>query len=175
MSLKNSARIPGIACTPQHFHASMLMGLFPDIDKHFTAILTCVRNPCARLESEFHYQRAGFNSGAVTQEIAEFSAWAMACLECYDRDPFVFGNHFRPQWQFIVPGSTIFRMENDGVSRMVAFAAKNLGLDHAPAVECHNASPRTLQVSWSPRLRDRFVRTYERDFEMFGYRSDFGE
>lgn len=121
LALKNSTRPNGFPVTPQHYHAEILLNLFPE--NHFRSSFTVVRNPLDRMISEYHwrtrnkrpiaeggtYQRRWYNK---TLQLVDFDAWAMEILDLYENNAFINDNHLRPQAEFICHGTEIFNFEN---------------------------------------------------------------
>ena len=91
----------------QHFHYSMLDEII-DI-RLFDKVFALVRNPYARLASEFR-----FVSGRVIGDQRQYPIheWIQVVFEKYQDNPFVMCNHIRPQVQFISSKTTqVYKLE----------------------------------------------------------------
>jgi len=159
----------GLPCTPQHFHSAILQTIFPSIADHFDCIVMTVRHPRERVESEYRYQAEGFGSGQPIVDMPPFPEWLDACLDAQTKNPFAFDNHFRPQHQFLVPGCRVFRQETGGVDNTVRHCAARLGVSEPITIGHHKVSQDCSRIDWPSPLRSRFLRFYEKDFEVFRY------
>ena len=154
-------------CSPQHLHAAMLEQTLR-LDR-FDVIFTLVREPIARFRSEYaHRQRDDLRT-----DTASVDAWVDQVLSDFERDPYVWDNHIRPQSEFLLEGSEVYRLE-DGLEHMAADLRDRFGLvlnDEVPHAMNRAAatgiSSREVQVS--PRTEERLREFYREDFERFGY------
>ena len=112
-------------CSPQHMHRPMLEQVFR-LDR-FDAVFMTVREPLGRFRSEFAYR----NADRVSATAAEVEAWYDEAFRQYRHDPFVFDNHLRPQWEFHLPGSHVYRLE-DGLEAVVHDLNTRWGLGLLP-------------------------------------------
>lgn len=130
LSLYDPRILPGFECTPQHYHAEVLDSLFdPDF---FDARFTVLRDPLARLVSEFRwrarapdpkYARFGLRDLSDKGKflirgrklILNFDQWVEHIFDRYPKAPYICGNHIRPQHEFLSGSETVFRLE-DGLS-----------------------------------------------------------
>ena len=170
-----------IKCSPQHFHAELISKLFY-VDQ-FDKVFTIIRDPFERIKSEYYWQRH--------LNIAEKrpTEWLRSIFHNYETNPYIFDNHIRPQVDFIVEQSTIFKLEEDGINKAIRFA-----LDQDDTVSKDNSiSKRILKnVSIGKNrsgrivhkkktakeaeieneffsIRDTIYDFYEQDYECFGY------
>jgi hypothetical protein len=110
------------------------------------AVFTVVRDPVARMVSEYRYQRSGRLTGPFGRPVRGlgFSAWLRLMFAMADRNPYTHDNHFRPQVEFMPPdGVTVFRLE-DGLAPVLGWLAEIAG---EPAPE---AAPHDLKTSGGP-------------------------
>ena len=172
--MKSSPRPDGLACTPQHLHAEPLQALFPQTSSVFDAVIVTVRDPVARVESEYRWLRF-FNAAAGRGDIfPDFSAWLSLVLDAYPNNPFVADNHIRPQSEFLIEGAEVFRLEDDGVARAIECCCRALGV--APdkgAGQLHEKATAGEPIEWTPTMRDRFMDFYRHDFETLSYKPEF--
>ncbi|SNS75950.1 sulfotransferase family 2 domain-containing protein [Tropicimonas sediminicola] len=149
LSFHNSRTLPGFATTPQHFHAELMEGLFaPDF---FDARFAVLRDPLARLVSEFRwrakvpdpkYARFGLRDLSRRGKFLihgrklflTFDEWVAHVFKLYPKDPFVCGNHIRPQHEFLSGGEALFRLE-DGLGPVFRWLDAATGTDASPEPE----------------------------------------
>ncbi|WP_278235137.1 sulfotransferase family 2 domain-containing protein [Isoptericola sp. AK164] len=154
-------------CTPQHMHGEMLQENF--VLESFEAVFMVVREPLARFRSEYVWRRG---TDVDTSERA-VDRWARKILARYEENPFVLGNHIRPQAEYLVPGAEVFAFE-DGLDAVVERLNAEHGFDLPPHVGRDRTSEKTSGVSSrevriSPELEDRLRDFYALDHLMFGY------
>lgn len=159
---------PTLRVSPQHYHATLLTELFR-LDR-FELIFGISREPVARFRSEFAMRNTKLEHG----DEARVEAWADDVFARYAADPYVHDNHLRPQVDFLVPGTQVYRLE-DGMDQMVADlnGRHSLGLD-APLAHSLRSDERGLsssRVDVSDRLRARLLDFYAADVDRFGYRA----
>ncbi len=155
--------------SPQHMHRPMLEQLFR-LDL-FDAVFMTVREPLARFRSEFAMR----NSDRVSASATQVEAWYDDAFREYRRDPFVYDNHLRPQWEFHLPGSHVYRLE-DGLEATVRDLNTRWDLGLLPLSEVPRVLDRKEQsgiasseVRLTPGLEGRLRMEYAEDFARFGY------
>ncbi len=155
-------------CTPQHMHAAMLEMNFR-LDR-FDAIFMVVREPIARLRSEYLWRN---RDNSPSTDGAAVQKWAKATFKRYAADPFLFDNHIRPQAEFKLAGAQVYRLE-EGMPAILADVDERwaLGLNqeiprarHGKEVVGHASH----DVEVSPSLRRLATEFYRQDFAEFGY------
>lgn len=154
-------------CSPQHLHAAMLDELL-QLDR-IDHIFMLVREPIARFRSEYsmrHKQDVKVDSHLV-------DAWAESVLERYARNSYVHDNHIRPQSAFLLPGATVYKLE-DGLESVAADLRARLGLDLSTEIPhaLHRVKVSGIassDVEISPATEARLRVFYGEDFERFGY------
>jgi hypothetical protein len=157
-----------VPSSPQHFvweDARRALPREPD------AVFTVVRDPVARMVSEYRYQREGRLTGLFGRPVRTlgFSTWLRLMFALADRNPYTHDNHFRPQVAFLPPdGARVFRLE-DGLGPVLSWLA---GLAGQPAPE---ALPHDLQtgkgLSVVPTALDKglIFQRFTEDYRRFGY------
>lgn len=161
---------PLLRCSPQHFHATVLNQIF-DVSR-FDLIFGMIRDPITRFQSEFAMRHKKMTPAEATPE--RVAIWSDRVLATYAEDPYLLDNHLRPQTEFLLPGTEIYRLE-DGVETMVADLNARFGLGLNAAVTHERNSKRlglsTSAVQLSPELRAQVHEFYAAD-AVLGYPTD---
>jgi len=162
-------RTPGPPCSPQHYtwrDAKTRLPCAPD------AVFALVRDPVARMVSEYRYQRTERRAGRLWPLLRrlDFSTWLHLMAAVQARNPYAFDNHFRPQSDFVPEGAAVFRLE-DGLGAVGEWLCAQAGEPPPPDM------PHDLK---SPQGRERVVPNradlalilhwYDEDYCRFGYR-----
>lgn len=159
-----------LRCTPQHLDAHDIRCLFRD--GFFDYAFMFVRNPYARMESEYRYLCA---EKMVKKRVLdfgrapEFSKWVIKSMKDVRRDPWVYDNHLRAQWEFAYPGADCFKLE-DGLANGLAIVAARIGAPppkEAPLL--NRTAGLDIATIWSDEARELVAKRYARDFKEFGY------
>ena len=155
-------------CSPQHLHAALLRELI-DLSRVDLCFMV-VRDPIARFRSEYAMRQ----KDPSKTDAASVEAWAARVLGRYERNPYALDNHLRPQHEFLLPDTEVFRLE-DGLDTMIdqpqrALRARRAQRGGPPAQEqpTGTASPAATSRSrrpWRRRLRE----LYAEDFRQFGF------
>ena len=154
-------------CSPQHMHGALLEATLR-LDR-FDLVFMVTREPVARFRSEYAYtqrhHRLDLSGPAV-------EAWADEAFARYRGDPFVLDNHLRPQVEFMVPGVSVFRLE-DGLGEIARRVSDRLPtpLGAVPRVldRSEHAGVASSEVQLTDSLERRLRTFYARDYEEFGY------
>jgi hypothetical protein len=169
-TIYNSGWTHSLRCTPQHFDAHDIRCLFRD--GYFDYAFLFVRDPYARMESEYRYLCAQKKVRSRLRDFGrtpDFATWAVREMKAAEQDPWALDNHLRPQWEFAYPGADRFRLE-DGLTAGLTVAAARMGV---PAPETAPALNRTagmdIRTAWTDEARAHVARRYARDFQEFGY------
>lgn len=153
--------------SPQHMTAELLTQTL-DLSR-FELIFMVVREPIARFRSEYAMRQADQTKtgGRAVQR------WAERVLERFERDPDTLDSHLRPQSEFHLVGSVVYRLE-DGLSAAVNDLNGRFKLNLE--MEIPRALTGTLRhgiasedVEITPELRARLNALYAEDFSRFGY------
>jgi len=154
-------------CSPQHLHAALLRELV-DLSRIELCFMV-VRDPIARFRSEYAMRQ----KDPSKTDAASVEAWADRILARYERNPYALDNHVRPQHEFLLPGTEVFRLE-DGLDTMM----ERLNRDHDLGVpnevghrlkrtDLHGMASRDVEIS--PALEARLREVYAEDFRQFGF------
>lgn len=103
----NAKDLGFMKCSPQHMHADLLRAIVRP--ERFNHVVTIIREPLSRLKSEYAWQ--------VMQGITSLSPkkWIEYVFAEFRNDPFIYDNHIRPQSEFILENSTVFKLEENGI------------------------------------------------------------
>lgn len=131
-------------------------------------VFALVRDPVARMASEYRWQRRGRRGTFWGKTLARlpFSLWLALMLEVARRHPSAYDNHFRPQGVFIPDSARVFRLE-DGLDPVLAWLAETTGSAAPEAAPHVLANPRPTRIR--PRDRARIAAAFAGDYARFGY------
>lgn len=162
---------PLMKCPPQHYHYEILneLILLNKADVGFCI----VRHPIARIESDYVW---AMTKTPMRNRLLDFDSWVTAVFKRYEQNPYVLGNHIRPQHEFTGPAITsIFKFE-DGLDAAIKQVLQLAGISPDDPVELDRLNTRTqsaesasLRVEMSDATREKIIKFYERDFRTFGY------
>lgn len=153
--------------SPQHLtwaDAAAALPRAPD------AVFALVRDPAARMLSEYRWQRQhrrGTRAGRLLAALP-FPLWLRLMLAIVRINPFAFDNHFRPQAEFVPAHAAIFRLE-DGVRPVLDWLARETGAEIAAAPP-HALKSATAPAPVGPAETARIAAVFDPDYARFGYR-----
>lgn len=156
-------------CTPQHFHGALLAEMFALHRFDFRFLV--VRHPIARFRSEYLHRAR--KHGRPALDAGSVGAWADGAFRRYRDNPYVHDNHLRPQVEFVVPDTEVYRIE-DGMDHITGAVGRRLGtplhrdVEHGQ-VNATMAGVPSSAVEISPALEERLRAFYAEDFATFGY------
>jgi hypothetical protein len=153
--------------SPQHLHAEVLQTMF--LVDRFDLVFMLVRHPVARFRSEYGMR----NNKNMRTDAGAVDKWARKAFKRYAEDPYVFDNHLRPQHEFLLPRTRVFRLE-DGMEAAVKTIDKEYDLGLASEIPHelnreHSTGISTKDVKVSDSLDARLRKFYADDFAAFGY------
>lgn len=159
-------------CSPQHMHAELFRPMFR-MDR-FDGVFMVVREPLARFRSEYVFRNRKLET--VSPKADAVTAWADKTFATYEKNAFVHDNHMRPQHEFWVPETVVYRLE-DGLEAMFDDLNSRFDLDVQPEAERRLHSEKEVgfsssDVELTDDLARRLVSFYREDFEKFGYNTD---
>jgi hypothetical protein len=165
---RGGERAGEVPSSPQHYiweDARRAMPRAPD------EVFTVVRDPVARMVSEYRYQRAGRLTGPFGYPVRAlgFSAWLRLMFALADRNPYTHDNHFRPQVAFLPPdGARVFRLE-DGLEPVLNWLAGCAGELPPMAVPHDLNTGGAARVVPSAQDKALIFRRFHADYARFGY------
>ena len=159
--------------SPQHHHAAELKQLFRI--ERFDGVLTFVRNPVDRLVSEFFWRNRPENT-KLRKLPLKFASWWRESREACLSDRSYLDNHLRPQWEFLLPESTVGRFEHDISSTFVSNFLRVSGVRVPEEIEIPNVNQRKSKSNFEigRNVLQDIEEFYARDFEVFGYARQTG-
>lgn len=161
-----------LKCTPQHFRMNDFVQIFGE--GYFDFVFMTTRNPYDRILSEYK-MHARFGGDGFWKAWPTFSQWLENSLDTAKKEPTVFDNHLRPQWEFLGTGVEPMRFEN-GIPAIIQHIAIRIGApDPIIAPHKHSSEDFDIKVDFDLIDRLRIQDFYRMDFEILGYDvNDFG-
>jgi hypothetical protein len=161
LRLKSPAIPSFMKCTPQHLRYTDLEELFGDIN--FDCIFSIVRNPYARVESEYRWRLS------MNRNLPTFSEWTVSALQALKHDPWFMDNHYRPQIEFLAAPVRVFRFE-DGLDAVFDFVSAEMDIP-CPAIIPHEKRSGGIpaDLPWTLELVAAVHDAYEGDFRTLEY------
>lgn len=134
------------------------------------AVFALVREPAARIASEYAYQRRHRRGTRMGRALAHlpFALWLRVMLAVARRNPHAFDNHLRPQSDFVPEGAAVFRLE-DGLAPALDWLAAAAGAGKAGAPPLHALRSGGAPVRMTPADRCRIGAAHAPDYARFGY------
>lgn len=154
-------------CSPQHMHAALLREVI-DLSRVDLCFMV-VRDPIARFRSEYAMRQ----KDPSRTDAASVEAWAERILARYERNPYALDNHIRPQHEFLLPDTEVFRLE-DTLDAMMAQLNEqhDLGVPNEvghrlKSTDLTGISSRDVEIS--PTLEKTLRELYAEDYRQFGF------
>jgi len=153
-------------CSPQHMHNVLLQSLFK-LDE-FDEIFMIVRNPYDRFCSEYCWvNQLDFKSPYPIE------LWATEAFEAYSGDNYILDNHLRPQVEFRLPNTTIYKLEQgfDSIIQdlenrhQLKLSYDGVKVFTRDKISGYSADKATLNQA----TKELIYRQYSEDFRCFDY------
>lgn len=153
--------------SPQHLiwqDAERILPAQPDV------VFAVIRDPVARIVSEYRYQRQGRRGTRIGRLLAQmpFSLWLRVMLRVVQKNAYAFDNHLRPQTDFVPTGAQVFRLE-DGLAPVVQWLAKESGRPELQGCFPHLLPSKGPKVPVDPRDQALIGVMFAIDYDRFGY------
>ena len=131
-------------------------------------VFALVRDPVARMASEYRWQRQGRRGTKLGKALAclPFSFWLRCMLALARLNPHAFDNHLRPQSDFIPENAKIFRLEG-GMAPVLRWLSDAAGHPQDPLVP--HAIATGPEGSTGPEEAARIAWAFAEDYARFGY------
>ncbi|MFV0634367.1 sulfotransferase family 2 domain-containing protein [Demequina sp.] len=156
-------------CSPQHLHAADLADTLrlERIDASFCF----VREPRRRLISEYVWRHR--TSETIDTHSHAFEAWTTKVFRESAADPYTGDNHIRPQVEFVLPTTHVFRLEDSleaGMARLAELTGVDVPTDMPRAQEASRATGITAaDVDVTELAAEQITAFYREDYRQFGY------
>lgn len=133
------------------------------------AVFAVVRDPVARLSSEYRWQRRARRGTKLGKLLAylPFSLWLRVMLATARRYPHAFDNHLRPQSDFVPERAKVFRLE-EGLEGLTHWLVETVGEEAAGTTVPH-AIPSGVGDTVSARDQALIAQAFATDYARFGY------
>ena len=163
-ALHSRIRLGRAAVTPQHMHRQVIQGWIPEA--FYDAAFCVVRNPYARISSEYKWQKQARNA-----KVSNFNTWVNNQFAKYQENEFVGDNHIRPQVDYVWDSLKVFHLEA-GLGKPLEFAMVNLDLDpQRISVDTirNDGKTKHVKLDVTAQTLQNIQTFYRQDFEKFGY------
>lgn len=157
-------------CSPQHMHSKMLQQQL--LTHKFDGMFMTTRHPYERFCSEYCYS----NKSNCDTSAEAIENWARKIFKAYSKDNFILDNHIRPQHEFYVPGTKIYKLEM-GFKKIVQDLSRKYKIELAyqgiHEMSCKKESGFCSgDVKLNDTVKSMLNVHYRRDFQLFGYAPD---
>ncbi len=155
---------PDFRCSPQHFHCDQLKKLLPF--NWYSYKFTIIRNPYTRLVSEYRMRMLNKLSNQVP--VVPFDQWVDETFNNYSKNPWIWDNHIRPQWEFVDDSFEIFQFE-EGIPKIINKIRYRLELPPINEPIPHRQKSKKIPVLPSNETLSSIAAFYKEDFRRFNY------
>ena len=156
-------------CSPQHMHGDLFKAYF-DLSK-FSSIFMMVRHPVERIVSEYNW-RMRIAKIEKTKN-TEINTWINEALQAYSSNPYIYDNHLRPQWHFLLDNCKVFKLEDKMNFEWVESIEKHCDIKfqiREVRIFFSSGLPtKDIGMKLSKETFDLICKFYEKDFEIFKY------
>lgn len=156
VALNHPMRLKWSATTVQHMDAKVHERYVPTNFYDFS--FAVLRDPLARLMSEFRYQRSRMET------TLEFGDWAELMLQTVRLDPYCWDNHIRPQTDFLAPKTHLFRFE-EGLEHVFDWIDEVSNTPASPRDSRKNATVQS-EIGFDESIGLELQKYYAGDFEL---------
>lgn len=151
----------------QHLHGTYLQRMFDE--QHFDLIFTIVRDPVARMISEYRHSRERRRLDAMLP----FGSWLRISEAARRIDRSFRSNHLRPQSEFLFGACQVYHYE-DGLLHIVNHILRQLDLPKLRQLS-HNRTSLPYPVKVTPADTHLIERAFAADYALFSrYRPEAG-
>ena len=159
---KNSS----LRTSPQHLTASDAFRVLPETPTWSFAV---VRDPVARIVSEFRFQRKLPRTQFRCLSQMGFSLWLETLLRAARLEPTIFDNHLRPQVDFITPSTEVFFFEH-GLDQLIPRLNEITGSSYSETgIGWKQKSRETSNLKVTSSDARVIQNFYADDYQRFGY------
>lgn len=147
-------------CSPQHFHRELLDIVLESRDIPSFAV---VRHPMLRAISVYLHRTRNRQDNPLSMPTffrRQFSGYLLA--------PYRKDNHVRPQYQYLLPDTVVFRLE-DGLEPALKHGLSLLGGDTDSDLKRVVRKSRSHEAHLSHKTLTKIEEFYSDDYDIFGY------
>ena len=150
-------------CAPQHMNAGQIMALLRP--GNFDYVFMTVREPLSRLISEYKMR------ARVTPNPPPLVDWFQQMFSRYVEDSYIAENHLRPQVEFLLPNSEVFRQEDGYGEEFVSRIEEKLRLklEHPRVDRLNIDDSADIDPTQIARISAGIRQFYRQDYLAFGY------
>jgi hypothetical protein len=163
-ALHSRLRLGQNGVTPQHMHRDVIEKWIPE--SFYDAAFCVVRNPYARISSEYKWQTQARNA-----KVSAFDTWVNNQFKRHKENEFIGDNHIRPQSDFVWNDLKVFHLEA-GLEKPLKFAMRSLGLDPTSIdadLMRNDAKTKHMRLQITAQTLENIQTFYCKDFETLGY------
>ena len=150
--------------SPQHLHRDILKKLL-NFEK-FDKILTIVREPFERLKSEYYWL---VNSGIINEKENIPGKWFDDLKKNYHSNKYIYDNHIRPQNEFILNESKIFKLEEQGINQAIKYAINKNPFRIFNNKQLKKTEKNEFIDNQFLEIEERIKNFYSEDYRILGY------
>lgn len=150
----------GIIPAANHLTAADLNEVLPN---QIDFVFATVRDPLARLKSEYRYQFGASRIGSLG-----FSSWLHLVIACMKIDPRMYDNHIRPQTDLVPRDAEIFRLE-DGLEAIILRLDSVVGGAMPELAIGHLLKRESREIRVTCADAALVASVFAADYERFGY------
>ena len=150
--------------SPQHLHRDILKKLL-NFEK-FDKILTIVREPFERLKSEYYWL---LNSGIINEKENIPGKWFDDLKENYHSNKYIYDNHIRPQNEFLINESMVFKLEDQGINKAIEYALNKSPLMLFKNKKLKQTKKNELIDNQFLEIQEEIKNFYSEDYRILGY------
>ena len=154
-------------CSPQHWHSRILQTTLK-LDK-MDGIFMFARHPFARIKSE--YAMRTHTKYDPTEPALD--RWVTNTLQKYIHNNYIYDNHIRPQSEFYIAGTTVFKIEYGfiniikDINRLFNTGLEAIDIRIMDRNKASGFSSKSIRIS--DVTKERLSNFYSADFSMFQY------
>ena len=159
-------------CSPQHMHGDLLKSYF-DLSK-FSSIFMMVRHPVEKIVSEYNYRMK--ITKIEKKKNIEINTWINEAIQACSSNPYIYDNHLRPQWHFLLDNCKVFKLEDGMHSKWVESVEKycnvKFSIRQVKVFFSSGLPTKDIGSKLSNLTFDLIYKFYEKDFEIFKYQKN---
>ncbi|MDV6253340.1 sulfotransferase family 2 domain-containing protein [Vibrio sp. EA2] len=148
--------------TPQHLDKEKINIL--GLDKLGPLSFCIVRNPIERFISEYKYR---MSIGARHYKVLDVNSFLDISIQRYNKNPNVFDNHIRPQVDFLLEHTKVYKFESE-LSNIASVLSEEFQFSNVKNIS-HEKKSKSRSLNLSNESIHKLKEFYKKDFETFNY------